>query len=163
MQTAAVYGWNVIHSCDNYEWGNAKVEPYQYDTEHVLEWSVITNFFTRLNTQFAPDEFDNPDPDVKDKKMNFCRYWKASWDFPQSQVIDNPAPEAGLSPTVTKRTPIEWIAAAYPYKDKDHGEAFSDELGLLQRLINTPAKNNVSRVLLVITTYLLTIMSIDVL
>jgi hypothetical protein len=42
---------------------------------------------------------------------------------------------------------MEWIAAAYPYKEERKGEEdFLEELTLLQRLINLPAKNNVGSV-----------------
>lgn len=141
------YGWNVPHSCDNYAWGSAHFELRQYDTEHVLEWSVITNFFTTLNSKYQQDEFVSPDPYENGARINFCKYWKTSWDFTKVQVMDNPAPQAGLSSTVTQRRPIEWIAAAYPYKQEGKGgENFLNELTLLQKLINTPAKNNVSNV-----------------
>jgi hypothetical protein len=61
--------------------------------------------------------------------------------------MDNPAPQADLSSTVTKRRPIDWTAAAYPYKQAEKGgEDFLNELTLLQKLINTLAKNNLSSV-----------------
>lgn len=63
--------------------------------------------------------------------------------------MDNPAPQSGAKSSITQRTPIEWIAANYPYKQENKGgEDFLDELLLLQRLINSPAKNSVRHLVL---------------
>jgi hypothetical protein len=106
---------------------------------------VITNFFTTVNSQYSDDYFVSPDPaQDQNKGINFCNYWKQSWAFTGTQYIDNPAPNAGMTSTKTQRWPIQWLAAAYPYKEVSQGgEDFLDELTLLQKLINTPAKNNV--------------------
>jgi hypothetical protein len=147
LQVTEALGWDIPHSCSDYNWGRAFYETNGYNTEHVLEWSVITNFFTQLDSRYPSDHFVSPDPNENGKKISFCKYWKLSWEFSGEQDIDNPAPQAGLSTTstVTKRKPVEWIAAAYPYKHAAKGgEDFLDELTLLQTLINTPAKNNVS-------------------
>lgn len=111
---------------------------------------MITNFFTELNQKFKDDlvKFPNPDPDAKDgnKELNFCAYWKQSWQFAGLQVIPNPAPQTdGMKDDKATRRPIDWIAAAYPFTQVDKGgPRFANELPLLQKLINNPAKNNVS-------------------
>jgi hypothetical protein len=70
---------------------------------------------------------------------------KASWNFQELQEIPNPAPNSGAKDKHVNLKPAEWIAANYPYKDKQGGD-FMNEFKLLQKAINSPAKNNVSRV-----------------
>lgn len=141
-----MYGWSAPASCDNYQWGGVLDTslPNSYQSEHVLEWSVVTNFFTIMNSKYAKDEFENADPN-EDGKMNFCEHWKQTWDLKGQQFMDNPAPQSGMSPAVTRRKPVKWLAAAYPYETAlEGGPMFLDELPLLQQMINSPAKNNVS-------------------
>lgn len=101
---------------------------------------MITNFFTDLNGEFKADEFEHPDPTMKKKKVNFCDYWEESWKFDKTQVMDNPAPQSGAKAQAENHGPIGWIAANYP-----HNGDFLDEFKLLQKIINNPAKNNVSQ------------------
>lgn len=73
------YGWTEPHSCTEYEWRYAhfpQTDDDKYDTEHILEWFVITNFFTTLDGQYKQDEFTHPDPQEDGAKINFCRYWR---------------------------------------------------------------------------------------
>lgn len=142
-----MYGWSAPASCDNYQWGGVLDTslPNSYQSEHVLEWSVVTNFFTTMNSEFAADEFTSADPVDKGKKISFCKYWKQTWELKGEQVMPNPAPNAGMSPAKTQRTPANWLAAAFPYSEVDEGgPMFLDELPLLYTPINSPAKNNVS-------------------
>jgi hypothetical protein len=102
-----------------------------------------------MNKKFEAEgkTFTDPDSEAKQQNVNFCRYWKQSWDFAGQQSIPNPASQAaGMTGDTANRYPVKWIAAAYPYKDQKNagGEMFLDELPLLQALINSPAKNNVS-------------------
>jgi hypothetical protein len=90
-------------------------------------------------------DFEHPDT-KSGAKVNFCTYWKETWQFGEegnSQTIDNPAPQSWAKTQSIQRTPIEWIAANYPYKDRDGGD-FLNELKLLQKVINAPAKSHVS-------------------
>jgi hypothetical protein len=142
------YGWETPRSCDDYDysWGSAFYATGLYDTEHILEWSVITDFFTQVNGMYSDDAFLHPDPDQNHLKIGFCKYWKESWDM--KGTMENPSPQFNLKSSIKQRTPIEWIAAHYPYKQANAGgEEFMDELVLLQKEINSPAKNNVRRVL----------------
>jgi hypothetical protein len=153
LQDAYSYGWNTIHSCSEYAYGSAHYVKNEYDTEHVLEWSVITGFFNQLSSQYGGKDgtdFVHPDPQENGKKISFCKYWKATWDLPRSQTMPNPAPQNGLKSPVLERKPAEWIAANYPYKfgtTPSGAQEFVDEFTLLQKKINSPAKNAVSAVL----------------
>ncbi|KAF2180484.1 hypothetical protein K469DRAFT_753193 [Zopfia rhizophila CBS 207.26] len=138
---AVSYGWNVIDSCDDYGWGRAYYAEGKYDTEHILEWSVITNFFTTMNSH--PDfknGFEHPDPEKNGENVNFCTYWKESWDWPDSQKMGTPDSNA-MDVDGVQYTPFQWIASEYPWKQGQQ-EKYVDELVLLQKKINSPAKNN---------------------
>lgn len=146
------YGWKDPYSCTQYTWRNGTSEEVldrnsTYEIDHVLEWQVIVNFFTAMNEKFEKDEFVHPDPNMNGIKVNFCKYWKASWNFKGGQMIDNPAPESGVQSNTQRRKPIDWIAANYPHKAQD-GENFLQELTLLQKLLHSPVKRHVSQTLI---------------
>jgi len=61
-----------------------------------------------------------------------------------TQVMDNPAPQTGAKVQTTMHDPIGWIAANYPYYSITGGGDFTHEFVLLQKWINSPAKNHVS-------------------
>jgi hypothetical protein len=99
------YGFNIRDSCDNYD--SDKPEPavpgvWGYQTEHVLEWQIVTTFFNQINGEYKKD-FVHPDPDRKGDKVDFCEYWKESWafDLAHDQVMDDPRPKAVVTPTPT--------------------------------------------------------------
>ncbi|KAH4663962.1 hypothetical protein HBH70_213330 [Parastagonospora nodorum] len=98
------YGWSESNTCDSFDWGRAHFttdDEDAYQTEHILEWSVITNFFTQLNDQYKKDQFEHPKPAANKRKVNFCEYWEESWKFHRdvdgrpTQVMNNPAPQSG--------------------------------------------------------------------
>jgi hypothetical protein len=56
-----------------------------------------------------------------------------------------PPAAAGIKPV--KQKPLMWLAEAYPYivgKGKNQKKAHDEEFILLQRVINSPVKKNVS-------------------
>ncbi|KAF2463814.1 uncharacterized protein BDR25DRAFT_362485 [Lindgomyces ingoldianus] len=89
MKNALAYGFNIIDDCSDYGWGEQKaIGTSDYDTEHVLEWSMVRsleqyswltsanlisilqvqNFFSTMNdhADFKAG-FENPDPDNKEE------------------------------------------------------------------------------------------------
>jgi hypothetical protein len=166
MPTPKKYGFNTRDSCDNYEWNNPDSgTEVKYETEHVLEWQIVANFFTTMGEDIT-DEFEHPNPEKKGDKLKFCEYWKESWQFTRDQGMDDPDPAAAAAPTpVTgpdgkqvdppekiKRKPLEWLAIQYPYKDTKGGgtgQMWLEELTLLEKKINGENKNPVRIILLV--------------
>ncbi|KAH5090123.1 hypothetical protein HBI38_042970 [Parastagonospora nodorum] len=91
MNNAVAYGFNDLDSCDDYRWGKqTNRDKGLYDTEHVLEWSIITGFFNSLNDHpDFKDGFLHPDPESKERGQ------KVSWH-----------PGTGLKKTLSCRIPI---------------------------------------------------------
>ncbi|KAH7400509.1 hypothetical protein DE146DRAFT_780973 [Phaeosphaeria sp. MPI-PUGE-AT-0046c] len=118
-RNSLTFGYSVANDCSNYDWeGHAGPNPIEGDTEHVLEWSMVRDFFTKLNshTDFK-DPFDSPNPESQDK-LDFCHYWKESWDWKGTSGMPNPdttapGPVPGQPPFMQK--PFEWFAEAYPF------------------------------------------------
>jgi hypothetical protein len=101
------YGFNIMNSCDNYDWGNADTgSKVKYESEHVLEWQLVAGFFTQMGDEITRD-FDHPNPEIK-TKVKFCEYWVESWNFDSKQLIDNPlqampvasSPGPGVTPSI---------------------------------------------------------------
>ncbi|KAH4055823.1 hypothetical protein HBI26_186480 [Parastagonospora nodorum] len=152
------YGFNDLDSCDDYRWGKqTNRDKGLYDTEHVLEWSIltdfgkITGFFNSLNDHpDFKDGFLHPDPESKERgqKVSWCKYWKASWHWVEKDsVMPNPDPAAtppAQGVEILEQKPFEWFAEAYPYVDgkkEDAARAHEDEFVLLQGKINQQVKN----------------------
>lgn len=166
--TPKKYGFNERDSCDNYEMDNpdTSTKGVKYQTEHVLEWQLVGDFFTQMGKQIKT-KFDHPNPTITDgEKIGFCTYWKESWDFTRTQVMEglpvvaaaSPSPGAATGPTPTPvskpgtkpvaRKPFELLALEYPYKDKGRGgaegaEKWLEEFTLLERVLNGENKNAV--------------------
>lgn len=94
---------------------------YLYDTEHVLEWNTVAQFFDIfLEKKFKQDQIPNPDPKADDidthgtrtqKKQKFCLAWKTAWsDWPQDQHFK-------LHQDGPSRNPFGHIADVYPSTD----------------------------------------------
>ncbi|KAL9617420.1 MAG: hypothetical protein Q9160_007777 [Pyrenula sp. 1 TL-2023] len=133
LKDATLYGWLKHDDKCDYAWQSGKPQvpkPKGYDSEHVLEWQVVTDFFAKMN-QKSGTKYTHPDPAKAKEKVDFCTYWIKSWSLEAGQefTLDN-------SP---KRDPWGHIAAAYPSKDIN-----KEEFVRLQRNINTPTKANVS-------------------
>ncbi|KAJ4351410.1 uncharacterized protein N0V89_006752 [Didymosphaeria variabile] len=94
---------------------------YKYDTEHVLEWNTIAQFFDIfLDAKFAKDKVPNADPKkdivgahgVKSRgKEKFCTAWETTWgNWPTDQSFK-------LEKDGPSRNPLEHIADVYPSAD----------------------------------------------
>lgn len=117
--------------CD-YEWldGKVQIAGNDYDSEHVMEWQIVTDFFQKMQAK-GGSNYDHPDPNQAGVKTDFCTYWIESWSLEDTQAfsIDNGA----------AMTPWSHIASAYPSKQN-----FKEEMIRLQNNINQRAKANVS-------------------
>lgn len=88
----------------------------------------MTKFFDHLKKTVK--NLPNPDPSKK-AKVDFCTYWKSTWDTPEFDIAVNKQKNPnGL-------TAIQHLAHQYPGKD------FRDEFVWLQDQINAPAKQQV--------------------
>ncbi|KAL1593136.1 hypothetical protein SLS60_010743 [Paraconiothyrium brasiliense] len=123
-----VFGYKKEVDCANYEWfkgvpglkQGTKDEKgqYKYDTEHVLEWNTIAQFFDIfLDKKFAKDKISNADPknDIESahgvkgrRKEDFCAAWRTTWgSWPKDQGFK-------LDKNDPSRSPFEHIADVYP-------------------------------------------------
>ncbi|KAF2005391.1 hypothetical protein P154DRAFT_571114 [Amniculicola lignicola CBS 123094] len=133
-----IYGFNIPDSCDRYEFGPLakKATGGDYDTEHILEFQLLTDFFNDVNNKWAKNHFEHPDSaevientnPPERKKIDFCKYWRESWDLKTEERFAIPG-ETDL------KTPFQHLVSVYPSSEKH-----SDELVLLQRKVNAPAK-----------------------
>lgn len=81
-----------------------------FQTEHVLEWQTVEQFFGKyLVDYFANTKFTSPDP--KDRtETNWCGIWSKTWEFTrQTLALTDGGPEM---------KPFQWIADVYPSKEK---------------------------------------------
>jgi len=131
------WGWAEPDQQCDYRWSSTYNKDNDYDTEHVLEWQIITDFFATI--QAKGQKFEHPDPrkvqpdPAKPKvEVDFCTYWYESWQLGKNQafVIPLSGQEA--------LTPWDHIAASYPAKSNQ----WKAELIALQRNINSPTKAN---------------------
>jgi hypothetical protein len=141
------YGWNIRNDCDDYGWGRAhRPEMGGYQSEHVLEWEMVTMFLTTMNShpEFVGNRFPHPDSIEGGALVSFCRYWAASWNRRARETMSIPDPS--VTNDLAERTPLKWLATAYLGRKKDDVpvELFLDEMILLQTKVNALAKSNVS-------------------
>lgn len=146
------YGFNTRDSCDNYDMDTPDTSgDVEYETEHVLEWQTVTNFFNVMGDEITT-KFDHPDPKqpASATKLDFCEYWKESWKFDKGQVMDGPDQVVedatilgvdGVPFKITteqqKRTPLHWIASYYPYlKGRKKENVGLNEFTLLEKRLN---------------------------
>jgi hypothetical protein len=107
-----------------------------YQIEHVLEWQVVTKFFTWLEENRLKGEiFDNPSPTAVDKdenrkKIQFCPYWKTLW---------QDSPTFRINGKGESRKALQHLKYAYPGIDNHDNEFI-----YLQSTVNAPAKSGVS-------------------
>lgn len=132
----ASWGYKLQNNKCDYGWldGKTQIVGNDYDSEHVMEWQTVTDFFSKMNSK-GGKTYDHPDPSKPDgTKTDFCTYWIQSWslDAGQEFSIDG-------SP---KYTPWNHIKTAYP--GKTLGKAHKAEMIRLQRNINSTPKSNVS-------------------
>ncbi|KAF2873230.1 hypothetical protein BDV95DRAFT_605788 [Massariosphaeria phaeospora] len=129
------YGWEKQDNLCEYGWqSGAKRLPFpptgtnKYDSEHVMEWQTVTDFFAKLQAKGATN-YGHPEPSQGNKSVDFCTYWVESWSLEPGQgfsIANGPALD-----------PWKHIAAAYPSNNN-----WKDEMIALQRNINAPAKAN---------------------
>ncbi|KAI8937308.1 hypothetical protein NX059_006515 [Plenodomus lindquistii] len=160
------FGFKEMNGCSDYTWGEQQsIDTNDYGTEHVLEWSTVRNFFTAMNSHpDFKDGFEDPDPEptkargrkkpkdppkdatgkVIKPKLDFCGYWKSSWDWTvEKEGMPNPdpaAPVATASAVSIRKTPLQWLAEVYPYWESDTEKGHEDEFVLLQNTINSHSK-----------------------
>lgn len=129
----ATYGWTIADSCTDYRWGGWDATG-DYDTEHIMEWQMVTSFFTTLDEKWGSKRWDHPDPKALDsngnrKQIGFCELWREQW-------FDNPGQfSIGSSPAMTIKKHIAW---EYPSDNR-----YPKEFVVLQTKINSPAKQAV--------------------
>ncbi|KAI4915403.1 uncharacterized protein J4E92_009357 [Alternaria infectoria] len=163
------YGFNKRDSCDDYSMDKPdEGAGIQYDTEHVLEWQTVVQFFNTMGKEITT-KFKNPDPQ-QNNMVGFCEYWRESWTWkdhrmngppaslantpnsspsPSPSPSLSPSPSPNLSPTpgssptpdpaVMQRSPIGWLASVYPWK-QDGDQMWLDEMPLLESEINARYK-----------------------
>jgi hypothetical protein len=101
------------------------IKNQKYQTEHVLEWQNIEEFFGEyLTSHFKNKKFKNPDPEREKKEVEWCDAWKSAWDFPGRDAF-------ALKEGYPRKTPFDWIADVYPSK-----HAYRNEFTILQPGIN---------------------------
>lgn len=133
---APVYGWENLDICTNLGWYKGDTTPALknkirgYETEHVLEWQTVTEFFNdHLSDHFKNTKFKSPDPnDTKDKtrlEVEWCSFWQTSWSFDKGEKF-------ALQKGGPEMSPFEWIADVYPSTQKHR-----DEFTFLQKGSNS--------------------------
>jgi hypothetical protein len=133
-----VWGFHLQDDLCDYAWENGispRTSTNNYDTEHVLEWQILTDFFKKFN-EGTKDKYDNPNPNPneEDEKVDFCTYWYETWNLGPGEKFSIPASGAALL------SPWEHIAAAYPSTNNQ----WAAELIGLQSNINSGPKSSVS-------------------
>ncbi|KAH7131858.1 hypothetical protein B0J11DRAFT_503048 [Dendryphion nanum] len=165
LKNAIAYGFKIINDCGDYNFGEQKFQKGEYDTEHVLEWSLVSGFFDEMHMHpDFKDGIDNPDPEVehvrknpKDakstmvkQKLPFCDYWSDTWDSKvdsDEYTISNPDPSVIQDSRMKK--PLRWLAEAYPFvkgKSAKAERAHEAEFVLLQRKINSETKTKIFQI-----------------
>lgn len=129
----ATYGWTIADSCTDYRWGGWDATG-DYETEHIMEWQMVTSFFKTLEEKWTSKLWDHPDPKALDangkrKQIGFCAYWKEHWISNVGQF------SIGTSPAMTVQ---KHIAYEYPSDTR-----YRNEFVVLQSKINSPAKQSV--------------------
>lgn len=129
------WGYKLQNNLCKYEFqdGEKQITGNSYDSEHVMEWQTVTDFFKKLNAKGGKN-YDHPDPNEPDgTKTDFCTYWIESWSLDASQEfsINGSAPY----------TPWNHIKTVYP--GKTLGAAYKSEMIRLQKNINSTPKSNV--------------------
>lgn len=139
---AKYYGFKKLDQCDDFEFeatddpaANSNSKDYQI--EHVLEWQLVTGFFDHLNNELGKDKFDNPEPKKTDK-MDFCKFWKATWTGPFEVQFSIDGSES--------RSPLTHLASAFPGTSNK-----IEEFVWVQTTLNSPAKSNVSAMLTILS------------
>jgi hypothetical protein len=136
-----VFGWAHPQQCQRMEWGgshnNFKKVPRnlggEYEVEHILEWQLVTGFFMWLDEEHfgGRKQFTNPEiAKKKGVKVDFCTYWRKTWNAPAFTI-----PVNGNRAQNAK----QHVAWQYP------GVDFRNEFVFLQKDINKPAKQQVSK------------------
>lgn len=131
----ATYGWTIADSCTDYRWGGWDATG-DYETEHIMEWQMVTSFFKTLEEKWSSKLWNHPDPKAVDannkrKQIGFCAYWKEQWISNGGQF------SIGTSPAMTVQ---KHIAYEYPSDAR-----YKNEFVVLQAKINSPAKQSVSQ------------------
>jgi hypothetical protein len=152
---------------------NPKVK---YETEHVLEWQIVGAFFTYVGEQITTQfDHPNPNKNVKLNFCQYwLEQWSFANSQTMEnplQILRAPLPVTGSAPVAVasppiasipassttpvpaadnsngmKRTPFQWLASQYPYKDTRSfagGEAWLEEMPLLEKKMNGQNKEAV--------------------
>jgi len=149
------YGFNKKDSCDDYSMDSPDESAnVNYETEHVLEWQSVWQFFNAMEKEITT-KFPNPDPRSKKTMVGFCEYWKDSWTWPKHRMDGPPSipiatpdvdgtPDLDTAPDQApkQRSPPDWLASVYPYK-KSGEEMWLEEMPLVEEGINAKYKGQV--------------------
>ncbi|KAK9793590.1 hypothetical protein SCARD494_06174 [Seiridium cardinale] len=144
----AVYGFEEPDVCESYDFGDpltARVvttPALQYDSEHVLEFQLLKQFFDHLDVDYGTSL---PIPDTtKSQTLSFCNLMKLQWDIP-AVAIPGLDTSQGVGASLT---PANHLAQQYPthqwYLD-DQKERVGNVLDLLDNTIlpaNPPQTTN---------------------
>ncbi|KAF2821656.1 hypothetical protein CC86DRAFT_373485 [Ophiobolus disseminans] len=124
------YGWKTQKSYCDYDWqnGTKKIAGAAYESEHVMEWQIVTDFFAKMQEKGGL-KYTHPNPLQANKMVDFCTYWIESWTLEPQQAFS-----IGTGPALS---PWKHIAAAYPSTKNNKAEMIA-----LQDDINAPAKAN---------------------
>ncbi|KAF2870621.1 hypothetical protein BDV95DRAFT_574253 [Massariosphaeria phaeospora] len=126
------YGWLPQNNVCEYRWQSGTKRDSSptssYDSEHVMEWQLVTDFFTKMNLKGGL-KYQHPDPkEGDDSKVDFCTYWIESWSLPETDTFTLPGSSAKLDPW-------QHLRAAYP-STRNHRE----EMIALQKAVNNGPK-----------------------
>ncbi|KAI4681353.1 uncharacterized protein J4E84_007589 [Alternaria hordeiaustralica] len=117
-----------------------------YETEHVLEWQTVVEFFNTVDKEIET-KYHHPNP-TTNEMVGFCKYWSEHWTY-KLNLIDGPSadpavsPDADAAPDPTDITdlstgqlvPVHWLAIVYPYREGGE-EKWLEEMPLLEKRIN---------------------------
>ena len=141
------YGFNERDSCDDYSMDKPDDSAnVLYETEHVLEWQTVVEFFNTVDKEIET-KYHHPDP-TTNEMVGFCKYWSEHWTY-KLNLIDGPSadpavsPDADAAPDPTDITglstgqlvPVHWLAIVYPYREGGE-EKWLEEMPLLEKRIN---------------------------
>ena len=131
-----MWGFHLQDDLCDYTWEDGittRALGKKYDTEHVLEWQIVTDFFKKFN-EGTNEKYEHPNPNQGGKRVDFCTYWYETWNLGPEEEFSIAA--SGAAPM----SPWKHIAAAYPSTNNQ----WAAELIGLQSNINSGPKSSVS-------------------
>ncbi|KAL5427576.1 hypothetical protein PMIN07_006035 [Paraphaeosphaeria minitans] len=127
------WGYKLQNNKCDYRWqdGNRHIVGNDYDSELVMEWQTVIDFFAQMNAK-GGKKYNHPDPNKPEgTKTDFCTYWIQSWSLDARQKFRVNGSAA--------HTPWNHIKTVYPGKTLGH--AYKSEIIRLQQNIKTTPKS----------------------